>query len=307
MPFSTKKPVTLLPMLVTLAVAGGATAALAAQVYRRPVETAVSVARAGLLLAGVREETCDVGNFPIHFYCAGRRGTPVVLIHGMGNSAEVWSSVIVRLRKECLVYALDLPGFGKTPAAPEGYNIATHALYVKRFIDALGYPRVTLVGNSLGGWIATRFAVAYPERVDRLYLLNSAGLRHEQMNSPYAIDRAAAQRSANHMLGYPLPLPGFILDAIVRISQMPAYTNFVTGYDSQEELDSVLSQVHAPTTIIWGEQDKVFPITCARDLHSGIAHSELIILQGVGHLPQMQASAKVAKIILKDCALREEQ
>ncbi|HYT33451.1 MAG TPA: alpha/beta fold hydrolase, partial [Ktedonobacteraceae bacterium] len=296
-----------LPMLVTLAVAGGATAALAAQVYRRPVETAVSVARAGLLLAGVREETCDVGNFPIHFYCAGRRGTPVVLIHGMGNSAEVWSSVIVRLRKECLVYALDLPGFGKTPAAPEGYNIATHALYVKRFIDALGYPRVTLVGNSLGGWIATRFAVAYPERVDRLYLLNSAGLRHEQMNSPYAIDRAAAQRSANHMLGYPLPLPGFILDAIVRISQMPAYTNFVTGYDSQEELDSVLSQVHAPTTIIWGEQDKVFPITCARDLHSGIAHSELIILQGVGHLPQMQASAKVAKIILKDCALREEQ
>ncbi len=305
MPFLTKKPVALLPMLATLAVAGGATA-LAAQVYRRPVEMAVSVARAGLLLAGVREEICDVGNFPIHFYCAGRRGTPIVLIHGIGNSAEVWSSVILRLRKEYLVYALDLPGFGKTPAAPEGYNIATHVLYVKRFIDALGYPQVTLVGNSLGGWIATRFAVAYPERVDRLYLLNSAGLRHEQMNSPYAIDRAAAQRSANHMLGYPLPLPGFILDAIVRISQMPAYTNFVTGYDSQEELDSVLSQVHAPTTIIWGEQDKVFPITCARDLHSGIAHSELIILQGVGHLPQMQASAKVAKIIMKDCALREE-
>jgi abhydrolase domain-containing protein 6 len=307
MPFSTKKPVALLPMLATLAVAGGATAALAAQVYRRPVETAVSVARAGLLLAGVREETCDVGNFPIHFYCAGRRGTPIVLIHGIGNSAEVWSSVILRLRKECLVYALDLPGFGKTPAAPEGYNIATHVLYVKRFLDALGYPQVTLVGNSLGGWIATRFAVAYPERVDRLYLLNSAGLRHEQMNSPYAIDRAAAQRSANHMLGYPLPLPGFILDALVRTSQMPAYTNFMTGYDSQEELDSVLSQVHAPTTIIWGEQDKVFPITCARELHSGIAHSELIILQGVGHLPQMQASAKVAKIILQDCALREEQ
>jgi pimeloyl-ACP methyl ester carboxylesterase len=305
MPFSTKKPVALLPMLATLAVAGGATA-LAAQVYRRPVETAVSVARAGLLLAGVREETCDVGNFPIHFYCAGRRGTPIVLIHGMGNSAEVWSSVILRLRKECLVYALDLPGFGKTPAAPEGYNIATHVLYVKRFIDALGYPRVTLVGNSLGGWIATRFAVDYPERVDRLYLLNSAGLRHEQVNSSYAIDRAAAQRSSNHMLGYRLPLPGFILDALVRISQMPAYTNFVTGYDSQEELDSVLSQVHAPTTIIWGEQDKVFPITCARDLHSGIAHSELIILQGVGHLPQMQASAKVAKIIVRDCALREE-
>ena len=299
--FSTKKPVDLLPMLAMLGVAGGATA-LALQIYRRPVETAISVARAGLLLAGVREEVCDVGNFPIHFYCAGRRGTPIVLIHGLGNSAEVWSPLILQLSKEYLVYALDLPGFGKTPAAPEGYTIATHVLYLKRFLDALGFQQVTLVGNSLGGWIATRFAVAYPERVHHLYLLNSAGLRREQLNSPYAEDREAAHRSAGNMLGYSMPLPGFILDDLVRISQMPAYRHFITGYDPQEELDTVLSQVQAPTTIIWGDQDKIFPITCAHDLHEGIANSELVILKGVGHLPQIQASNKVAQIILKDCA-----
>jgi pimeloyl-ACP methyl ester carboxylesterase len=301
MPSLPKKPYSLLSMLASLAVTGVATA-LAVHVYRRPIETAVSVTRAGMLLAGVREETCDVGNFPMHFYYAGRRGTPIVLIHGIGNSAEVWSSLILRLSKEYLVYAPDLPGFGKTPVASEGCNIATHVLYLKRFLDALGYPQVTLVGNSLGGWIATRFAIDYPERVNHLYLLNSAGLRREQMNSPYAVDRAAAQRSANHMLGYHIPLPGFILDAIVRISQMPAYTNFVTGYDPQEELDSVLTQVQTPTTIIWGERDKVFPISCAHDLQTGIANSELVILKGVGHLPQMQASARVARIILQDCA-----
>ena len=299
--FSTKKPVALLPMLAMLGVAGGATA-LAAQIYRHPVETAISVARAGLLLAGVREETCDIGNFPIHFYCAGRRGTPIVLIHGLGNSAEAWSPLILRLSKEYLVYALDLPGFGKTPVAPEGYNIATHVLYLKRFLDALGYPQVTLVGNSLGGWIATRFAVAYPERVHHLYLLNSAGLRREQLNSPNAVDRGAAHRLASNMLGYSMPLPGFILDDLVRISQKPAYSNFISGYDPQEELDTVLSQVQAPTTIIWGDQDKLLPIACAYDLHEGIANSELIILKGAGHLPQIQASDKVAQIILKDCA-----
>ena len=301
MPLLPKKSNLLLPTLASLAVTGAATA-LAVRVYRRPVETAVSVARAGLLLAGVREETCDVGNFPMHYYCAGRRGTPIVLIHGIGNSAEVWSSLVLRLSKEYLVYAPDMPGFGKTPVAAEGCNIATHVLYLRRFLDALGYPQVTLVGNSLGGWIATRFAIDYPERVNHLYLLNSAGLRREQMNSPYAVDREAAQHSANHMLGYRLPLPGFILDAIVRTSQMPAYSNFVTGYDPQEELDSVLTQVQVPTTIIWGERDKVFPIACAHDLHTGIANSELVILKGVGHLPQMQASARVAQIILKDCA-----
>ena len=299
--FSTKKRVALLPTLAMLGVAGGATA-LALQIYRRPVETAISVARAGLLLAGVREEVCDVGNFPIHFYCAGRRGTPIVLIHGLGNSAEVWSPLILQLSKEYLVYALDLPGFGKTPAAPEGYTIATHVLYLKRFLDALGFPQVTLVGNSLGGWIATRFAVAYPERVHHLYLLNSAGLRREQLNSPDAVDRGAARRSTGNMLGYSMPLPGFIIDDLVRISQKPAYSNFISGYDPQEELDTVLSQVQAPTTIIWGDQDKLLPIACAYDLHEGIANSELIILKGAGHLPQIQASNKVAQIILKDCA-----
>jgi pimeloyl-ACP methyl ester carboxylesterase len=71
-------------------------------------------------------------------------------------------------------------------------------------------------------------------------------------------------------------------------------------------LDSVLSQVKAPTTIIWGEQDKVFPITCAYDLHTGIANSKLVLLHDVGHLPQLQASAKVAEIISEDRSLREE-
>ncbi|GAC1622734.1 MAG: alpha/beta hydrolase [Ktedonobacteraceae bacterium] len=305
MPSTSRRPFALLSTFGTLAAAGGA-AALAVQLYRRPVETAVFVSRAALLLAGVREETCDVGNFPIHYYCAGRRGTPIILIHGIGNSAEVWSSLLLRLSKEYLVYAPDLPGFGKTPIAPEGVTIATHVLYLKRFLDSLGYPQVTLVGNSLGGWIATRFAIAYPERVHHLYLLNSAGLRREQMNSPYAVDRVAAQRSANNMVGYPLPLPGFILDAIVRMSQMTAYARFITHYDSQEELDSVLSQVQTPTTIIWGEKDKIFPITCAHDFHTGITHSELVLLHGIGHLPQLQASARVAEIIMKDQALREE-
>src|SRR5947209_13602676 len=204
MPFSSGKLFALLPTVGTLAAAGGA-AALAIQIYRRPVESAVFVSRAALLLAGVREETCDVENFPIHYYCAGRRGTPIILIHGIGNSAEVWSSLLLRLSKEYLVYAPDLPGFGKTPVAPEGFTIATHVLYIRRFLAALGYPQVTLVGNSLGGWIATRFAIDYPQRVKRLYLLNSAGLHRENGHSPYATDRATAHRSIERIQGPRIP------------------------------------------------------------------------------------------------------
>src|SRR5947209_11850249 len=185
-----------LPAITALVAAGGV-AVLALQLYRRPLETTNALLRLGMRLAGAREETCDINGLALHYFCAGRRGTPIILIHGLGNSAEVWASLFPLLSKEYLVYALDLPGFGKTPLAPEGVSIRTHVLYLQRFLDALDYPRVTLVGNSLGGWIATHFAAQYPERVSHLYLLNSAGLRREQMNSPSAGDRSAATRSMN--------------------------------------------------------------------------------------------------------------
>jgi pimeloyl-ACP methyl ester carboxylesterase len=300
MPSSTKaKSFPVIPTLLTVGAVGGLTA-LAIHIYRHPQETLIDVVRAGMLLAGIREETCNLAGVAMHYYCAGRRGTPVVLIHGLGSCAETWAALIPMLSKEFLVYAPDLPGFGRTPLAPEGTNIRTHVLYLERFLDALGYPRVTLVGNSLGGWIATRFAVEHPERVDRLYLLNSAGLRRENSHSPYAEDRIAARHSLEHMMGFSLPVPKFVLDAMVRNSQTPAYAGFIRGYDPREELDSVLADVHVPTTIIWGEQDNLLPLICAYDLHSGIANSELVLLPQVGHMPQIQAPVKVARIILEN-------
>ena len=294
-----------LSFLLTLVAAGGI-AALAAQVYRRPWETGTSVLRAGMLLAGAHEGTCDAGGSPIHYYRAGQRGTPIILIHGLGGSAEAWGLLLPRLRKKCVVYAFDLPGFGRTPLAPEGIDIRAHVLYLERFLAALGSPHVTLVGNSLGGWIATRFAVEHPERVNQIYLLNSAGLRREGAQTPSTPDREAARRLIKHVWGHALPVPGFILDAFVRNSQRPAYHGFIQAYDQQEDLETALAQVQVPTTIIWGERDQLLPITCAFDFHTGIAHSELVLLPCVGHTPQIQAAAEVASIILKDADWKQK-
>jgi pimeloyl-ACP methyl ester carboxylesterase len=299
MPLATKaKSVSVIPIVLSICAVCGL-AVLAERIYHRPRETMIDLVRAGMLLAGIREETCDVAGVRMHYYCAGRRGTPLVFMHGLGSSAETWAALMLLLSKEYLVYAPDLPGFGRTPLAPEGTNIKTHVLYLERFLDALGYPRVTLVGNSLGGWIATRFAVEHPERVDRLYLLNSAGLRRENMHSPYVEDRIAATSSLEHMLGYSLPVPPFVLDAFVRNSQTPAYAGFIRGYDPREELDTVLADVQAPTTIIWGERDNLLPLICAHDFHSGITNSELVLLPSVGHMPQIQSPVKVAHVIMQ--------
>src|SRR5258708_12155136 len=226
MPSAREKAFPFFPALLVLAAAGGL-AVVAVRFYRHPWETFLAVIRGGLLMAGIREETCNLDGVAMHYYCAGRRGTPIVLIHGLGSSAETWAALIPLLSREYLVYAPDMPGFGKTPLAPEGATIGTHVLYLQRFLDALGYPRVTLVGNSMAGWIATRFALAHPERVERLFLLNSAGLRREGMHRPYAMDRAPPPRTLDTTPAFSSPAPIFILDAVVRESQIPAYTGFI--------------------------------------------------------------------------------
>jgi pimeloyl-ACP methyl ester carboxylesterase len=300
MPSVTKaKSVPIISVVLTICAICGLSI-LAERIYHRPRETIVGLVRAGMLLVGMREETCNLAGVRMHYYCAGRRGTPLVMIHGLGSSAETWAALMLLLSKEYLVYAPDFPGFGRTPLAPEGTNIKTHVLYLERFLDALGYPRVTLVGNSLGGWIATRFAVEYPERVERLYLLNSAGLRRESMHSPYVEDRIAANSSLEQMSGYASPVPSFVLDALIRNSQTPAYAGFIHGYDPHEELDTVLADVQAPTTIIWGERDNLLPLICAHDFQRGIANSELVLLPHVGHMPQIQNPVKVAHVILQN-------
>src|SRR5947207_13031323 len=99
------------------------------------------------------------------------------------------------------------------------------------------------------------------------------------------------------MLGFSLPVPKFVLDAVVRNSQTPAYAGFIRGYDPRAELDTVLADVQVPTTIIWGARDNLLPLICAHDFHKAITNSELVLLPRVGHMPQQQATLNLAQII----------
>src|SRR5215472_13222498 len=101
-----KKPFSFLVTLGTLAAVGGV-AALAVQFYRHPWQTVTGALRLGLLAMGTREGTINVDGLPIHYYCAGRKNnTPIILLHGLGGSAEGWSLLIPYLSKGHMVYAL---------------------------------------------------------------------------------------------------------------------------------------------------------------------------------------------------------
>lgn len=292
----------LLPILAALGAmaAAGATTALALEVYHRPVELAYGLARLRLRALGARANTCEAGGLSMHYYRAGGGEEPVVMVHGLGGTAEGWVNLIPMLSRNFLVYAPDMPGFGRTPLAPGKQCVATHAEYLGHFLEALGYPQITLVGQSFGGWIATHYAAEHPEQIKRLYLLNSAGLMREGMFVPYTPDREAAKKYIERMIDYRGPVPNFLLDAIVKISREPAYAEFIANYDRTEEVDEILPRINVPTTIIWGTEDRIFPLRCAYDFHEGIPNSRLILAPGVSHNTQVGAARMIARIMQED-------
>ncbi|MEJ7652706.1 MAG: alpha/beta fold hydrolase [Chloroflexia bacterium] len=187
-------------------------------------------------------------------------------------------------------------GFGRNPVPPEGMNFSALVRYLGGFLDELGVERAVLVGSSLGGAVVIRYAARYPERVHRLFLLNSAGLLKELAPSFEPTDRETAQELVDIIGGPRLRLPRFILDDLLRETGAPARREYLRSTE-RTDVSEDLPKIVAPTTIIWGDRDRLIPLDNGERLHAGIEGSELIVLPGVGHGPHVDAARRVVEII----------
>jgi pimeloyl-ACP methyl ester carboxylesterase len=284
-------------MLATTAVAGGVA------FYRHPLLTMRQLLRLRLLLSGAFERTVDIGGLPVRYFeslpeASGPTQETLVLVHGFGDSAETWSLVLPRLRREWRIVVPDLAGFGRTPIPPEGMSFSVLTDYLSRVLDVVGVQKAALAGNSLGGAIAIRYAANNPERVSHLFLLDSAGLQPgATIHALQAKTREEARQMMKAVSGtYPRYVPRFILDDIVRGAQDPARQQY---RDSDEPTDAseYLSRIKAPTAVVWGDGDGLIPEEESARMHEEIEGSELIVLPGVGHVPQLQAPKRIAEII----------
>jgi abhydrolase domain-containing protein 6 len=287
----------LLPMLATPVLAG------AVAFYRHPSLTMREMLRFRLLLSGATERTVDVGGLPVRYFESIPKAPrpsqeTLVLVHGFGDSAETWSLVVPRLKNEWRIVAPDLAGFGRTPIPPEGMRFSVLTDYLSRFLDAVSVHKAALAGNSLGGAVAIRYTADHPERVSHLFLLDSAGLQPgATIHVAQAKTREEARQLVKAVSGTnPRYVPNFVLDDIVRRAQEPARQQY---RDSDEPTDvrEYLSRVKAPTAVVWGELDELIPLEQSARMHAEIEDSGLIVLPGVGHVPQLQAPKRLAEII----------
>ncbi|GJD51966.1 2-hydroxy-6-oxononadienedioate/2-hydroxy-6-oxononatrienedioate hydrolase [Methylobacterium crusticola] len=249
----------------------------------------------------------EAAGMRLHVRDDGPRDAPaIVMMHGFGSSLHTWEPWAQALAGAHRVVRFDLPGFGLTGPDPTGdYGDARSLEVLAGLMDRLGVARASLIGNSIGGRIAWKFAALNPARVDRLVLVSPDGFASR--GSAYG--QAPAVPASIRLMRFVLPT------ALVRMSLAPAYGDptlitpaLVARYrdlmlapgvrDAMiarmeqavvERPEPLLGRIEAPTLLVWGEKDALIPISNAADYASQIGGSRVVALPGLGHVPQEEA------------------
>jgi pimeloyl-ACP methyl ester carboxylesterase len=273
--------------------------------WRNPLWLVDRKIDASLRLHGVHSEFVTVRGYKMH-YLVGGSGRPLLLLHGLGSRGADWAELIPQLiGGGHRVYALDLLGYGLSAQPKDaGYSIADQASMVEGFLDSQHLQQVDLAGWSMGGWIAMRVALQQPERVRRLVLLDSAGLRFKLSFDPALFQPASPTDLAaleELLVPHPQPLPGFLAMALLRRGDRIGWVvhrsvqSMMTGKDL---VDGELGSLTMPVLIGWGDQDKLIPLAVGYKLHALIPQSVLDIYADCGHLAPGQCSGQVGPSVV---------
>lgn len=249
-----------------------------------------------------KEYTLDVRGIATHIFEGGpEQAAPVLYLHGtfLGN---LWLEYHQRLANSLRVIAPDTPGFGKTERPDWMRQMDDYILYFRDLLDALELPKVDIVGHSLGGWMALEIAVWYPERVNKLVLSNPAGIRVK--GSPIANLLAMNPQETleasfdNPAAAMPLMPQEFNTDYFIR-QYRERFTLASLAWNPwfDPKLERRLERVTAPTRIIWGVNDRLIPPGYGEVLQQKIAGSELVNLEGTGHMPMFEKAEEWAEAV----------
>ncbi len=231
-------------------------------------------------------------------YLEAGTGEPVILLHGMGTSAKFWQLSIGTLSARFRVIAPDLAGFGGSAAPPRDGTWPSYPSWLLSFMDGLGIAKANLVGHSLGGAIALRFALDHPLRVSRLVLVDSIGLGSGPMAILSAIlftlpsnpvSRAVLRRVLTFgSQKIPLPQaskkgrqPTFNRGPILRLLAASGWRGLPRIPNEELRL------IRQPTLLIWGERDAVLPVSIASRALSLIPGASLRTVEA-GHAPPIE-------------------
>lgn len=258
----------------------------------------------------MQQEFVTVDNSKIRYLKAGSSKRNLVLIHGLGASAERWEQVIPKFSKDFTVIVPDLIGFGQSDKPNVDYTTDFFVNFVTSFLSELGITHTSLIGSSLGGQIAIEYAAQNQKSVDKLVLVSPAGAMRQSTPALDAYimaalypDPASAKNAFTMMTGNNKQVSDDIIESFVTRMRQPnakfAFMSTLLGLKNAPEITPKLELLHVPTLIVWGSLDPVIPVQYAEYFVKKIKDCRFYQLENCGHTPYVEDPYRFSKIVLE--------
>ena len=219
---------------------------------------------------------------------AGSDAPPVVLVHGLGTSDRWWAPTIPVLAERYRVLAVDLVGFGRSAGQPVQLDVAADELAA--WAHAIGLERAAWVGHSMGGQVTIDLAARYPDLVERLVLVDTAGLPVSKQVTRHLLNVVRA--------GPFLPLTAYPIAVECVLRSGPVAITRASHQILSTDLEARVRSICAPTLVVWGGRDRLLPPTYGRRLASLIPGARYVELERAGHSPQWEAPTEFELALL---------
>jgi pimeloyl-ACP methyl ester carboxylesterase len=255
----------------------------------------------------------------VHYRDQGQRNGPaLVLLHGSNASLHTWEPWVAQIGDQFRMISLDLPSHGLTGAVPgDDYSQEAMAQFVNEFTTVMHIERFALAGNSMGGGIAARFAIHYPERLTHLVLVDAAGMPTKEPRDPGIGFIIARTPVLQNLMLYVTPRGMFEEglkkaienDALVTPEMVDRYwiLNRKAGNRAaslkrfQGTFDTFIqdnaAKIKTPTLILWGEKDTLTPRDMGDAYNAAIKGSKLVVFKNTGHIPMEEVPDQSARIL----------
>lgn len=247
----------------------------------------------------VDEKFLQIDGHKIRYLESGNFEKTLVLIHGLGASAERWERVMSIFAEKFRVVIPDLIGFGYSDKPLADYTMDFFSNFLEKFFLSADIEHPYLIGSSLGGQISAEFTASHPNNVDKLILVSPSGMMKQSTPALDAYIMAAlypneqnAKNAFEMMEGSGDDVDQRIVDGFIKRMQLPnaklAFMSTILGLKNAEIITTKLPSILTPTMLIWGSDDPVIPIHYADDFVSSLKDCRFVRMDGCGHTPYVQ-------------------
>ncbi|MGI0008704.1 MAG: alpha/beta fold hydrolase [Nitrosopumilaceae archaeon] len=258
----------------------------------------------------MKEKFVQVGANKIRYLEEGGSDANVLLIHGLGASAERWARVIPYLSKKYNVIAVDLIGYGFSDKPSVDYTPVFFSQFIFDFLNTLGITKTSMIGSSLGGQIAAECAITQSRVIEKIVLVSPSGIMKRSTPTFDAYTLAALYPTLEGtktvfqmMAGEHKEIDSNTIDGFIQRMTLPnakmAFMSTILGIRNAVSLSERLGEISVPTLIVWGKQDTLIPIAYSKDFVSSIKNCQFVEMESSGHTPHVEEPKKFSEIVLR--------